>query len=78
MLSQEIKAQTILLGVNLVNQALAEQRPLGRVHEALEDGLLHPLAKVPAFLGDMPESFPAFGSFRIHVISHNDEHDGLR
>jgi hypothetical protein len=76
-LSQKVKAQTILLGINLVNQALAKLRPLGGVHQAFEDGLLHTLAKVAAFLRDMPESFAALGSFRVHVVGHNHEHSCL-
>jgi hypothetical protein len=77
MFSEKVKAQTILFGINLVDQALAELRPLGRVHEALEDGLLHALTKVAAFLGDVAESFPALRCFRINVVGHNHKHDRL-
>jgi hypothetical protein len=77
MLSEKVEAQTVLLWINFVDQALAELRPLGRVHQALEDGLLHALAKVAAFLRDVPESLPALGSFRIHVVGHNHKHKRL-
>jgi hypothetical protein len=75
--SEKVKPQTILLGINLINQALPQLSPLGRVHQALEDGLLDTLAKVAAFLRNMPESFPALGSFRIHVIGDNHKHRRL-
>jgi hypothetical protein len=77
MLSQEVEAQTILRGVNLVNQALAELGPLGRVHQALEDGLLYALAKVAAFLGNMAEPLSALGSLRIHVVGNDNKHKRL-
>jgi hypothetical protein len=76
-LAKKVKPQAVFFGIDFVNQTLPELRPLGRIYQAFEDGLLHALAEVAAFLGNMAKPFPALGSFRIHVVGHDHKHSGL-
>jgi hypothetical protein len=75
--AKKVKPQAVFFRVDFVNQTLSKLRPLGRIYQAFEDRLLNALAEVAAFLGNMPKSFPALGSFGIHVVGHNHKHSRL-
>jgi hypothetical protein len=51
--SEEIEAKAVGFGFNFVDELLPQCYPLGRIDQALKDGVLHSLAAVEADLCDV-------------------------
>src|SRR3972149_4534872 len=66
--AEEVEAQAVLLRIHVFNEPGPPGRPLGRVHDALEDRVLDPLAVVPAGLCDVPQAPPTLLVHGVHVI----------
>ena len=75
--SQEVEPQAVLIILHFVQESTPEYRPLSRIDDALENGVLNALSKVEARLRDTPESPPPCRIHSAYVITHKDEHTCL-
>ena len=72
--TEVVEAQTILLGVDQVEQHVSEADPLCRLHLALEDGVLHPKAEPDTGLCDSRQASLPAGSDSADIVADQDEH----
>lgn len=75
--SQKIEPQAVLIVLHFVQKPTPEYRPLSRIDDALEHGVLNALAEVEACFRDTPESPPPSSIQSTYVIAHKNEHTGL-
>ncbi len=74
--AEEIESQAVLFGFVLIEQSEAKSCPLFGVHDALEDGVLHPLTEIEAGLGNTAKPARPGGIFRRDIVADDDEHGG--
>lgn len=74
--AEKIEADRILCRCDQIQQPPLELGELRRVHLALKDRILYPLAVVQARPGDPMEPTASFGRARSNIIGHQNEHRG--
>ncbi len=72
--TKKIKAQAVGQRINLAREASFQSSPLNWIHDAFENGKLHPLPKALAQPGYTPQ--PALTSFILsaNVVSYDYKH----
>ena len=68
--TKEIEAEAVGCRIDLVAESLSKRRPLSRIHEAFEHGLLNTLAVIATVFCYAPESSLSFRRFRAYVIGN--------
>src|SRR5207253_2663018 len=71
---QEVKAQTILLRVDLIQEPGTQKDPLLLSHPAFENGLLDPLAIILARLRHPSQPLRSLRDCGSHIVSNQDQH----
>lgn len=74
LVSQIVKAQAVLLRIHNGHQPGLKLPALASVQQTLEHRILHPLAVIHAFFGDLPQTLPAGGVLRVHIVSNQYQH----
>ncbi len=74
--TEEVESEAVMVWVGFGDQACAEGHPLGGIHQALEDGVLHPLAAIFAQAGHPAQAAFSFLIAGAHVIADQDQHRG--
>jgi len=69
-----IKSEAVLFGVYFLDQTIFQFCPLGWFHEALKDGVLHPLAIILAGFGDPPQPPGAACILHGYIVTDKNEH----
>ena len=71
---QGVDAKAVLLRVNNRQQFFAEENPLARTDQALEDRILNPLTEVFTGLRRVTEATASCGGRRGHVVGNQVKH----
>ena len=69
-ISQVIEAEAVFFPVHNLAQFRLQKAALGRIQQALKDGVLHPLTVVYTLLCDLPQAPTPGGILSIYVISN--------
>jgi len=72
--AQEIKTETVLLRINLIDQPLTQPRPLGWINRAFKNGKLNPLTEILARLGNPAQPPLPLRLYGGDVITHDNQH----
>jgi len=74
LVSEKIEAEAVLTGVGFRHKACPEHDPLRGVHDALEDGVLHPLPVIFAKPGHAAQSASSRVVACAYVVADKDHH----
>src|SRR3990172_10091157 len=74
---QKVEAQTVLLGLDFINQLLPQSRPLRRIDNTLKNGVLHPLAVVLARLGHPVQTARAARINCRNIVADEHKHNEI-
>jgi hypothetical protein len=72
--AKRVEAKAVLLRVDQLDELVPQLGPLGWVHRAFKNGILHALAAIQALLGYAPQTPPSFAIDRGYVVGYQDHH----
>ena len=75
--SEKVETETVLRGIGFRHKTRPKDHPLGCIHDAFKNRILHPLAVIFAQSGHSAQSATTGFIASAHIVTDKDHHDVL-